>query len=166
MVSAIIIHADASASARAAAEWCCKSKAALRELWERTPPAKRPKSPWEPVSYHDDVERDGTVFSLVPTERRAWHAGASEFGGVPGCNDYAIGLCLSNRNDGEEPYTALQYQVGAVLCAGYMRRYPAITLDRITTHAIVSPGRKTDPGPRFDLAAFRKRVALEVACAG
>lgn len=141
-VDTIVLHADAAKQATASVSWIV--------------------SPEAKVSYHTLVDRDGTVYTFVPLERRAWHAGVSEFQGRKHCNDFSIGLAFANRNDGHEPYTAVQYHVGAALCAAYLRRFPHITLDRITTHAAVSPGRKTDPGPRFDLARFKTLVALEV----
>lgn len=141
-IDCVVLHADASVHAEGSVSWI--------------------QSPKSKVSYHALVDRDGTIYVFVPTERRAWHAGVSSFDGRPNCNDYAIGLSFANRNDGREEYTAKQYQAGALLVAEWMRRYPAITLDRITTHAAVSPGRKTDPGPRFDFAAFKRLIALEV----
>jgi AmpD protein len=146
-VDAIVLHATADRDTEQSVEWCCE-------------PA--PKNP-NPVSYHAIVDRDGTVFSLVDTAKRAWHAGVSSFNGRPNCNDYSIGLSFGNDNEGE-PLTDMQYAVGAALCAGYMRRYPAITLDRITTHALVAlpPGRKTDPAPPFDLPRFLEAVQAEL----
>lgn len=147
-ISCIVLHATADTNTLASVEWCCTPK---------------PKNP-DPVSYHAIVDRDGTVFALVPAERRAWHAGVSTFLGVPNCNDYAIGLSFGNRNDGAEPYPSVQLQVGAALCAEWMRRFPAITLERITTHREVAPGRKTDPmPPAFNAGKFRALVALELA---
>ena len=34
--------------------------------------------------------------------------------------------------------------------------YPAITPDRLTGHADIAPGRKTDPGLAFDWARLRR----------
>lgn len=138
-VDAVILHATADSDTAGSVSWCCTPK---------------PKNP-NPVSYHVIVDRDGTVYALVPTIRRAWHAGVSSFQGRANCNDYTIGLSFANRNDGKEPYTDEQYEVGALLVAGYMKTYPLITLERITTHAVVALpfGRKTDP-LGFDLPRF------------
>ena len=141
IVDTIVLHADASPTADASVSWIV--------------------SPKSQVSYHVLVDREGTVYTFVPIQRRAWHAGVSSFQGRPNCNDYSIGLAFANKNDGVEPYTDAQYAVGAALCASYMRLHRAITLDRITTHAIVSPGRKTDP-KGFDLDAFRALVQQEL----
>ena len=148
-IDAVVLHATADDDTAGSLQWCCTPK---------------PKNP-NPVSYHALVDRDGTVYALVDVEHRAWHAGVSSFKGRANANDYSIGLSFANRNDGKEPYPAVQLQVGAALVASWMRQYPAITLDRITTHrAIALPdGRKTDPAPpAFDLAAFLALVHDEL----
>jgi N-acetyl-anhydromuramoyl-L-alanine amidase len=147
VVDAIVLHATADSDTQQSVEWCCTPK---------------PANP-NPVSYHAIIDRDGTVFSLVPTELRAWHAGVSTFNGRANCNDYTIGLSFANRNDGREPYTDQQYAVGAALIAQWMRKHSAITLDRITTHAIIARplGRKTDP-LKFDLQRFTALVIAEL----
>lgn len=126
-VDCVILHADASADAKASVSWI--------------------KSKDSKVSYHVLVDRDGTVYRFVETTRRAWHAGASEFLGRKDCNSYALGLSLANKNDGKEPYTDAQYESAAMVILGWKSLHPAITNDRITTHAAVAvpAGRKTDP---------------------
>jgi AmpD protein len=100
---------------------------------------------------------------MVPPERRAWHAGQSSWDGAPDCNDYTIGVCLSNRNDGEEPYAEAQRAAAVDVCAA-LCRYFAIPAVRITTHALVATpaGRKTDP-LGLDLPKFRAAVAAAVS---
>jgi N-acetylmuramoyl-L-alanine amidase len=107
------------------------------------------RSPQAGVSYHYLILRDGTVHRLVPEERRAWHSGASSWQGRSGCNNYGIGIGLSNRGPGE-PYTAAQYASLRALIADIQARRPAIVRDRIVGHHQVSPGRKSDPWPHFD----------------
>lgn len=48
------------------------------------------------VSVHFVVERDGTVSQLVPTNRRAAHAGRSHYHGRENCNDFSIGIEIVN----------------------------------------------------------------------
>lgn len=48
------------------------------------------------ASVHFVVERDGTVSQLVPTNRRAGHAGQSSYHGRPDCNDFSIGIEIVN----------------------------------------------------------------------
>ena len=139
-VSVIVIHADASATASASVRW-------IRDKVSK-------------VSYHTLVDRDGSIYRFVEPVRRAWHCGVSEYAGVGDVNDYSLGLCLSNKNDGIEPYTELQYQVGAAVAASWMREYPGITLERIVSHAEIAlpKGRKSDPGPLFEWDKFRAYV--------
>lgn len=48
------------------------------------------------VSVHFVVERDGTISQLVPTNRRAGHAGQSSYHGRSDCNDFSIGIEIVN----------------------------------------------------------------------
>ena len=48
------------------------------------------------ASVHFVVETDGTISQLVPTNRRANHAGKSSFNGREGCNDFSIGIEIVN----------------------------------------------------------------------
>lgn len=119
--------------------------------------------PRENKSYHVYVRRSGAeAFLLVPAKRRAWHAGVSRFLGRDDVNDFALGLCLANTQRGEA-YPVAQLRLAAAIAAGWMREFPAITLERITTHAIIAPTRRSDPTPPFSLPAFRQLVAQEFA---
>ncbi|HBS99177.1 MAG TPA: N-acetylmuramoyl-L-alanine amidase [Citreicella sp.] len=48
------------------------------------------------VSVQFVLERDGTVTQLVPTNRRANHAGQSSYHGRTGCNGFSIGIEIVN----------------------------------------------------------------------
>jgi N-acetyl-anhydromuramoyl-L-alanine amidase len=100
------------------------------------------------VSSHLCVFRDGGVTQYVPFDRRAWHAGASQFDGRGRCNDFSIGIELEGSDD--QPFTPAQYRRLGAIAAVLMRGYPAITAARIVGHSDIAPGRKTDPGPHFD----------------
>lgn len=106
------------------------------------------------VSAHLLIRRDGRLIQYVPCERRAWHAGVSSFQGRERCNDYSIGIELEGADD--TPFTEAQY-VRLVACTRQIRqRYPAIDVERIVGHSDIAPGRKTDPGPAFDWARYRR----------
>ena len=100
------------------------------------------------VSAHFLIERDGTVTQFVSCDRRAWHAGASCYGGRENCNDFSIGIELEGTD--ELPYADAQYDALVSLTRVLQTAYPAITNHRITGHEFIAPGRKTDPGPAFD----------------
>lgn len=48
------------------------------------------------VSVHFVLERDGTLTQQVPTNRRAGHAGESEYHNVPDVNNFSIGIEIVN----------------------------------------------------------------------
>ncbi len=100
------------------------------------------------VSCHLLIRRDGQLIQYVPLNRRAWHAGNSNFCGRESCNDFSIGIELEGSDD--QPFTDAQYASLAQATRAIRRLYPAIGNDRITSHAAIAPGRKTDPGPCFD----------------
>jgi AmpD protein len=99
------------------------------------------------VSSHFLIRRDGELLQFVPLERRAWHAGASSWRGRERCNDFSIGIELEGSDD--SPFEAAQYQRLAELIRELRKVLP---LRDIAAHSDVAPGRKTDPGARFDWA--------------
>lgn len=109
------------------------------------------------VSSHLLIRRDGELLQFVSLRDRAWHAGRSVFCGREECNDYSIGIELEGAD--EIPYTPVQYEALTTVAREIMTAWPAITEDRITGHSDIAPGRKTDPGPAFDWAYFRKLLA-------
>jgi AmpD protein len=108
------------------------------------------------VSAHLLIRRDGIVVQYVPFNRKAWHAGRSSFAGRPECNEYSIGIELEGTD--EIPFTDQQYQQLALVTRLLMTAYPAIAPARITGHADIAPGRKTDPGPCFDWSRYRTLI--------
>ena len=100
------------------------------------------------VSSHLLVRRDGELIQFVPFERRAWHAGLSQFRGRSCCNDYSIGIELEGTDD--TPYTDEQYKQLVAVIQAIIATYPKISARRIAGHCDVAPGRKTDPGPAFN----------------
>ena len=99
------------------------------------------------VSSHYLVRRDGEVIQFVPPEKRAWHAGVSSWRGRERCNDFSIGIELEGADD--DVFTPAQYDRLAVLLRELRENFP---IRDIAAHSEIAPGRKTDPGPRFDWA--------------
>ena len=97
------------------------------------------------VSAHYLIRRDGEVVQFVPPEKRAWHAGISSWRGRERCNDFSIGIELEGTDD--SAFEAAQYQSLIDLIESLKKQYP---LRDIAAHSDVAPGRKTDPGARFD----------------
>ncbi len=97
------------------------------------------------VSAHFLIRRDGETVRFVPVERRAWHAGASSWRGRSRCNDFSVGIELEGTDTG--PFERAQYAALARLLGELRARLP---LRDIAAHSDVAPGRKSDPGARFD----------------
>ena len=95
------------------------------------------------VSTHFLIRRDGELVQFVPLGRRAWHAGVSSWRGRSRCNDFSVGVELEGA--GDDRFTAAQYTTLAALLK-------ELRLRDIAAHSDVAPGRKTDPGARFDWA--------------
>lgn len=133
------------------------------------------------VSAHVVIERDGTITQMVPFNRRAWHAGESEWGGRRYCNSFAIGIEIVNpgkldakgcawfgqattapirhivtkeHGDGHWlDYTGEQLAAIRKVCRAIVEEYP--DCNAIVTHWMVSPGRKIDCGPMLPLEEIR-----------
>ncbi len=50
------------------------------------------------VSSHLLIDREGKITQFVPFNKRAWHAGVSEFQGRQRCNDFSIGIELEGAD--------------------------------------------------------------------
>jgi len=109
------------------------------------------------VAAHALVRRDGCVTQYVPFTQRAWHAGASEYCGRAGCNDFSIGIELEGTDD--LPYERAQYATLAALVRALLACYPTLSRERLVGHSDIAPGRKTDPGPAFDWSRLRELLA-------
>lgn len=97
------------------------------------------------VSAHLLIERDGQMTQFASFDRRAWHAGPSEFQGRSRCNDFSVGIEMEGSDF--EPFTDAQYSALttalSAVCAAYPVRF-------VCGHSDIAADRKTDPGPFFD----------------
>ena len=115
-------------------------------------------------SSHYVVGKDGLIIQMVDIEKKAWHAGESEFQGRGDVNDFSIGIELVNWGllkerdglffawpgeygtayqgklpvfaDGQwwDPFTETQYDVLTELIRQIRVCYPSITPERIVGH--------------------------------
>lgn len=106
------------------------------------------------VSAHLLLRRCGELVQFVSLDERAWHAGNSCWEGRENCNDFSIGIELEGSD--EEPYADEQYATLQVVTALLLDHYPLVSIDSITGHSDIAPGRKTDPGPAFDWDRYRR----------
>jgi len=130
--SIIVIHYTAMESAEAAIERLC--------------------APEFEVSAHYAISRHGEVTQLVKEEDRAWHAGVGEWNGIIDVNSHSIGIELDN--DGASPFSAPLMDALGRLLPEVATRWN-VSAENIIGHEDCAPGRKTDPGPRFDWARVR-----------
>ena len=123
----VVIHYTAMASSREALERLC--------------------DPAHEVSAHWLIGENGETVALVPEERRAWHAGAGQWGGATDINSRSIGIELANR--GAHPFAHRQMLALERVLDEVMARW-SIRPERVIGHSDMAPDRKADPGPRFD----------------
>ncbi len=97
------------------------------------------------LSYHYVIDKDGTIYQLVPEAYMAWHA--------KGANFDSIGISLVNTGYANDQYTEAQYESLNELLKDIIGRYPNLELDNqhIFAHYEVS-NVKWDPSPNFDWA--------------
>lgn len=130
----IVIHYTAMQSAQAALERLC--------------------DPCAEVSAHYLIARTGEVMQLVPETERAWHAGAGEWRGWDDLNSRSIGIELDNT--GAHPFPEPQMAALERLLHEIRSRWH-IPPEDIIGHSDMAPGRKSDPGPRFDWARLARQ---------
>jgi AmpD protein len=100
------------------------------------------------VSAHVLIKRDGSCVQYVPFDKRAWHAGKSNYQGRERCNDFSIGIELEGTES--IAYTEAQYSTLKEVIDCLLQTYPSLSKQHITGHSDIAPGRKTDPGASFD----------------
>jgi N-acetylmuramoyl-L-alanine amidase len=121
----------------------------------------RLRDPAAEVSAHYLIAEDGRAWRLAPETARAWHAGAGAWGVVGDVNSRSIGIELANG--GAAPFPEPQMTTLEALLSGVLVRW-AIPPERVIGHECMAPGRKRDPGPRFDwrrLARFGLSVWVD-----
>ena len=146
------------------------------------------KNPNAKASAHLVVGRKGEVVQLVPFNQIAWHAGASQWNGRSGLNNYSIGIeianagILSKRSDGYYTTFGKRIDNDQVVLAphkngGPERAWEAYTptqmavveqlcealianypISELVGHDDIAPGRKFDPGPAFPIESLRSKI--------
>ncbi|HET9702070.1 MAG TPA: 1,6-anhydro-N-acetylmuramyl-L-alanine amidase AmpD [Burkholderiales bacterium] len=109
------------------------------------------------VSAHFLIRRHGGLIQFVPCRKRAWHAGVSSWRGRERCNDFSVGIELEGTD--HRPFTASQYRTLERLVHALQTAYP---IRAAVGHCDIAPGRKTDPGPKFDWSRLGAVPGLHV----
>ncbi|MCC7252586.1 N-acetylmuramoyl-L-alanine amidase [Hyphomicrobium sp.] len=105
------------------------------------------------VSCHYVVDEAGRIIQMVAEEARAWHAGVSSWAGETDVNSASIGIEIQNPGHmlGYPDFPPAQMRAVAALARDIIRRH-GIASERVLAHSDVAPGRKIDPGEKFDWA--------------
>lgn len=105
------------------------------------------------VSCHYVIDELGAITQMVAEQARAWHAGASHWAGETDINSVSIGIEIQNPGhaDGYPDFPCAQMQAVAALSRDIAARN-AIAPEGVLAHSDVAPGRKIDPGEKFDWA--------------
>lgn len=114
------------------------------------------------VSAHYLVAEDGEIVRMVPEEKRAWHAGVSQWRGITDVNSASIGIEIVNPGHefGYRPFPEAQLEALVPLIAEIVDRH-GITPANVVGHSDVAPARKQDPGELFPWERLaRVRLAL------
>lgn len=116
------------------------------------------------------------IYNLVPLDKRAWHAGISEFGGRNNLNDTSIGIEITSygvRNEKKDikdygffipedkyiEFTEGQIKKLARLLTNLISQYNIKPID-ILGHSDIAPTRKIDPGPKFPWERLFKEYGI------
>lgn len=107
--------------------------------------------PLEPKVY----KKLPSAYQLVDENKRAWHAGRSNWHGRNNLNDSSIGIEIVNKgfelqNGVVTWFKYPQEQIKTVLAVAkdVINRYGIKPVD-VLAHSDIAPGRKQDPGPFF-----------------
>lgn len=164
----LVVHFTAGRSAKSSVAWLC--------------------NPESKVSAHLVIGRDGSVTQLVAFNRRAWHAGRSQWAGRSDLNSCSIGIELDNKGKLHRAGSHWKSWFGEVVpdeevaeaiykdehVRSGWHTYSAEQLEALTQvgaalatqyklrdvmgHEDIAPGRKNDPGPLFPMESFRASV--------
>lgn len=102
------------------------------------------------VSAHYLLDTDGTLYTLVSEDKRAWHAGVSYWRGADNLNHTSIGIEIVNPGHefGYQAFPNAQIESLLHLLAGITARWQ-IDPRCIVGHSDIAPTRKIDPGEFF-----------------
>lgn len=132
-VDMLVLHYTGMASAEAACELLCSGESS--------------------VSCHYLVDEAGRITQMVGEDLRAWHAGVSCWQGEADTNSRSIGIEIHNPGHGRgyPDFPLPQMEAVARLCRDILSRHE-IPARNVLAHSDVAPGRKIDPGEKFDWA--------------
>ncbi len=127
----LILHYTGMESAEKACAWLCVSESK--------------------VSCHYLIDEAGAITQMVGEEMRAWHAGVSTWEDETDINSCSIGIEIQNpgHGGGYPDFPKVQMEAVAALARDIAARH-RILPHHVLAHSDVAPGRKIDPGEKFD----------------
>jgi N-acetylmuramoyl-L-alanine amidase len=130
-IDTLILHYTGMSDAAKACDWLCNEESE--------------------VSCHYLVDEQGGIVQMVDEAARAWHAGVSSWHGEEDMNSASIGIEIQNPGHfvGYPDFPQVQMLTVIALCKDIITRH-GIASQRVLAHSDVAPGRKIDPGEKFD----------------
>ncbi len=121
------------------------------DMLSATAALDRLKDPTAKVSAHYLISVDGLIYNLVSEEKRAWHAGLSQWKDRKNINHHSIGIELDNPGhfNGYQPFPPVQMNTLVDLIKDIRTRWE-IPDHHILGHSDIAVDRKKDPGELFD----------------
>lgn len=135
--SLLILHYTGMSSAAKAIDWLAREESR--------------------VSCHYVIDEAGHITQMVPEKMRAWHAGVSFWRGETDINSQSIGIEIQNpgHEDGYPNFPPAQMRAVIALSLDITARN-RIATDGVLAHSDVAPGRKIDPGEKFNWAELAR----------
>jgi N-acetylmuramoyl-L-alanine amidase len=132
-INTLILHYTGMSDAEKACGWLCDEQSE--------------------VSSHYLVDEQGGIVQMVDETARAWHAGLSSWHDEDDINSVSIGIEIQNPGHfaGYPDFPSAQMMAVVALCKDIVGRH-SIPRRRVLAHSDVAPGRKIDPGEKFDWA--------------
>jgi N-acetylmuramoyl-L-alanine amidase len=136
-VTTLILHYTGMDDSERACEWLCNTVSG--------------------VSSHYLIDEQGVITQMVSEKMRAWHAGVSQWFGATDINSCSVGIEIQNagHSGGLPDFPAAQMEAVAALSKDTIARH-GIPARRVLAHSDVAPGRKVDPGEKFDWAMLHR----------
>jgi N-acetylmuramoyl-L-alanine amidase len=132
-IKMLILHYTGMSDAAKACDWLCNEESE--------------------VSCHYLIDETGAIVQMVDERLRAWHAGTSSWHDEDDINSVSIGMEIQNPGHGAgyPDFPSVQMLSVVALCKDIILRN-AILPRHVLAHSDVAPGRKVDPGEKFDWA--------------
>lgn len=148
-IEAMVIHATQGGSTAGALSW-----------WKGTPPDGANASSHWIVPDEDEAAHGSFVWAVVYEALAARHvrnnATSPKIGDRKKINHWSLGIEIVNRQNDSDTFSSWQYEITALLVRYAWAKYP--NMKYVFSHALVDPGRRSDPGDEFDWPRFKDLV--------